>query len=217
MFRIILLLFLSVFCLPACNQYRHMEKIQGGGDCVVKFKPDLHATVYKASVDVVGRHLSGLLIFKQTSDTITHVVFSNEFGFKFFDFEFLNNGVFRVASITPGMDKKAVIKTLKKDFELIMFRNISSSTQKDSIVSFSLRSDSLIYHGYAQQQGINYYITDTACSRLVKMQRASKRKPVAEAFMYMDETGNVPDSISIRHLNFSFSISLKKISALELH
>jgi hypothetical protein len=77
-----------------------------------------------------------------------------------------------------------------------------------------LADSNLVYHGYPQTKGVNYYVTNTRCSQLVKMQRASNKKPVMEAFIYKSSPGNSPDSISIRHLNFNFSISLKKISPL---
>jgi len=48
----------------------------------------------------------------------------------------------------------------------------------------------------------------------VKMQRASDKKPVMEAFFIGNSAGESPDSISIQHLNFNFSIGLKKISAI---
>jgi hypothetical protein len=80
--------------------------------------------------------------------------------------------------------------------------------------SYTLQDSQMLYHAYPQQSGINYYITDNSCRQLVNMQRASKKKPVVEAsfpgFIY----GNEPDSIIIRHLNFNFTISLKKIAGL---
>jgi hypothetical protein len=84
----------------------------------------------------------------------------------------------------------------------------------DSTSSFVLRDSTLEYHAYPQSGGINYYVTDISCMQLVKMQRASKKKPVVEANFPGNIYGNVPDSIKIRHLNFNFTISLKKIPGL---
>jgi hypothetical protein len=205
-FQIRCLIFLSaVFFSLSCSQYGHMRSVQSDADCVQKFKPEFNRALYKTSVDVIGKHISGVLLIKTMPDSSIRIVFSNEMGFSFFDFGFLPNNGFTVYQILPQMNKKALIKTLRKDFELIMFRNMGSPDH------FALADSNLIYHGYRQTNGTNYYITDTLCRQLIKMQRASKKKPVVEAVMIPDKTGNAPESISIRHLNFNFTISLKKI------
>jgi hypothetical protein len=84
----------------------------------------------------------------------------------------------------------------------------------DSSKYYALADSNLVYHAFPQTKGVNYYITDAQCRQLVKMQRASNKKPVMEAVIYRITPGNSHDSISISHLNFNFSISLKKISTL---
>ena len=188
----------------SCNAYRHMEKINSSDECLRQFKPVIGRALYKTSVDVTGKHISGLLLIKTLPDSSIRIAFTNEMGFSFFDFGFLKENEFKVYHIIPQLDKKAVITTLRKDFELVLFRNMPEGNR------ITLQDSSLIYYGFPQAKGVNYYITDSHCSRLVKMQRASKRKPVAEAFMYSN-AASVPDSIFIRHLNFNFSIQLRKI------
>jgi len=209
-FPIRFLISISLTCLNfSCNQYRHMQKIQSDESCLQKFKPDFNHVIYKTSVDVFGKHISGLLIMKFMPDSSTRVVFSNEMGFSFFDFGFLPDSGFKVYQIVPQMNKKGLIKTLRKDFELVMFRNMDVSRY------FALKDSNLIYHAFPQNKGVNYYITESLCRQLIKMQRASNKKPVMEAFMEGGSLGIAPDSISIRHFNFShFSITLKKISPL---
>ena len=100
------------------------------------------------------------------------------------------------------MNKRAVIRTLRKDFELILFRNTHAGKP------YTLLDSGFAYHAYPQSKGINYYITDSSCGRLLRMQRASARKPVMEAIFSRSPEG-IPDSISIRHLNFNFTILLR--------
>jgi hypothetical protein len=207
--RIPNLIFLSVFIfIDSCNSYRHMQKTESRENCVQKFIPQFDRVMYKTSADVQKIRISGLLLIKRMPDSSVRIVFTNESGFPFFDFGFGPDTGFTVYHITPGMDKKYLITTLRKDFELILFRNI------DSTSSFVLRDSQLVYHAYPQSKGINYYVTDIPCRQLVKMQRASKSKPVVEASFPGNINGNVPDSIIIRHLNFNFTISLKKIPGL---
>ncbi len=200
------MLFLS-FCIGmlSCNNYyRNLEKTDLPDSCLLRFRPDIERALYRTSVDIVGKHISGLLLIKTMPDSSIRIAFSNEAGFSFFDFGFLPNNGFKIYQIVPDLNKKAVVKTLRKDFELILFRN------REQTGRFTLRDSTSIYYGYPQSKGVNYYVTDTNCSMLLKMQRASKRKPVMEAALFPGTT-EVPDSISIRHLNFNFAINLKKI------
>jgi hypothetical protein len=141
-------------------------------------------------------------------DSSTRILFTSEMGLSYFDFGFLPEDEFKVYQITPAMNKKALIKTLRKDFELLLFRHMDSSKY------YSLSDSGLIYHAFTQSSGVNYYITDDHCLRLVKMQRASNKKPIMETFIYGSLPGISPDSIVIRHLNFNFTISLKKVTTL---
>jgi hypothetical protein len=208
-FPIRFLIYLSLLSFVfSCNQYRHMKKTPSDGNCIEKFKPGFRHAEYRTSVDVIGKHISGLLLIKYMPDSSTRIVFTNEMGFSFFDFGFSADTGFTVYHIVPQMNKKALIKTLRKDFDLIMFRDLDGKN------SFNLTDSSTIYHGFPQVKGVNYYITDDPCTRLIKMQRSSNKKPIMEARFYDNQSGESPDSISIRHLNFNFSISLKKIRPL---
>ena len=208
-FPIRFLIFLSLFSLNiSCNQYRHLKRTPPDVNCVEKFKPIFLREEYKISVDVVGKHISGLLLIKYMTDSSTRIVFTNELGFSFFDFGFSQDDGFVVFHIVPQLNQPALIKTLRKDFELILFRNM------DRNKSYNLIDSSIVYHAYPQKKGVNYYITDDQCRRLIKMQRSSDKKPVMEALFFDNPPDKSPDSISIRHLNFKFSIYFKKITPI---
>jgi hypothetical protein len=186
-----------------------MHKEQTRENCVLQFKPEFKRAIYKTSADVRKIHISGLLVIKKMPDSSTRIVFTNEMGFLFFEFGFGTDSGFTVFQITPKMDKQYLITTLRKDFELILFRNM------DKTSSYILKDSQLVYHAYPQKSGgINYYITDTACKQLLKMQRASEKKPVVEASFPGNTFSREPDSVLIRHLNFNFTISLKKVPGL---
>ena len=193
-------LLLFIGCSPA---YKQMQALPADGRPLQKFKPAFTVTLYNTKVDVVGNHLSGLLMIKKMADSSTRLVFSNEMGFTFFDFEFTPSGKFKVYSIIDKMNKRAVIKTLRKDFELVLMNNLRNP-------STIRKSNGLLYYVYPQSSGFNYYITDSTNKELVRMERASKRKTVVEAVMKNYIKG-IPDTISITHKNFSFTIGLKRI------
>ena len=119
-------LFLFIGCSPV---YRHMQAATGNINALTKFKPAFTVALYNTQVDVVGNHLSGLLLIKKMPDSSIRMVFSNEIGFKFFDFEFAPDGNFKVYSIIKQMNKKAVLKTLRKDFELILMDHLDSCSR----------------------------------------------------------------------------------------
>ncbi|MEO5893293.1 MAG: hypothetical protein ABIQ31_23785 [Ferruginibacter sp.] len=204
MMRYLLLSSCLAILLGCASAYKHLQPATGDVRNLQQFKPEFSVALYKAGVDVAGNHLGGLLLIKKMPDSSTRLVFSNEIGFKFFDFEFAKDGKFKVFSIMKQMDKKAVIKTLRKDFELVMMEGINDP-------GVLIRKDSgLVYYSYKQSKGYYHYITNKAGGELIRMERASKRKPVMEAIMRNYKNG-IPDTIGITHKNFNFTIGLKHI------
>lgn len=194
-------LLIMLSCSPAHQQ---MQTASADVNLLQKFKPAFTVALYNTTVDVVGNHLSGLLLIKKMPDSSTRIVFSNEMGFSFFDFEFAADGKFKVYSITKQMNKKSVIKTLQHDFELILMNNLDNS--KASVQS----KDGLTYFVFPQTKGFNYYITNQSGNNLVRMERASNKKIIVEAVM-KNYVGGIPDTIGISHKTFEFNIGLKRI------
>ncbi len=209
-FPIRYLIFLSLASLVfSCDPYRHMQKISSDPSCVYSLKPDFNHTMYKTSADVIGKHISGILLIKNMPDSSTRIVFLSETGFSFFDFGFGPDSGFRVYQVTPQMNNSALIKMLRKDFDLLLFRNMNKPG------SYALKDSNQVYHAFPQEEEVNYYITDTLCRKLLKMERVTSKKRVMEAFITTSGKGNPPDSIFlIHHLKVNFTISLKKISPL---
>ena len=198
------LLYISVFFFSACSSsYKALQQTEGEALCVQKFKPQFTTALYTTQVDVVGKHLSGLLIIKTMPDSSTRIVFSNEAGFKFFDFGF-DGKDFKVYYVFSQMDKKAVIKTLRKDFELVLMRHL------DAEKPYVAKEEENVYHIFPDGKDIYYYVTGAGCSNLLRMERGSKRKKVVEAFI-QPGADNMPDSIGIKHHNFNFDIQLKRL------
>ena len=191
--------------LFACSAaYKQMQTAAGDVNRIQKFKPAFSVALYNTHVDVMGNHLSGLLLMKKMPDSTVRMVFSNEIGFKFFDFEFSPNGAFKVYSVIKQMNKRSVLKTLRKDFELILMDRLDSSEVSVRI------NNGLIYYVFPKSKGYYYYITDSTGDKLIRMERASKKKTVVEAIMENYING-IPDSIGISHKTFNFTIGLKRI------
>ena len=199
------LLLSSVFFFAGCSSaYKHLQPASGDPGCLEKFRPRFTTALYSAQVDIVGNHLSGLLVVKTMPDSSVRVVFTSEMGLSLFDFEFAPNGEFKVHHIIKKMNRKAVIKTLRQDFQLILMRQLSAGTPK------IYKSNERIYYAFRHEKGSNYYITDLDCRELVKIEKASKRKAIVVAMM-KDYVNGVPDTIGISHTTFRFTIGLKRL------
>lgn len=204
------LLISLLFVTSACSSsYKHLQKATGDVGCLEKFRPDFSNALYYTQVNVTGKHLSGLLLIKQMPDSSTRMVFSNEAGFKFFDFGFAADGSFKVFYIIDEMDKKAVVTTLRKDFEIVMMHQYN---MRNGYVKHDIDS-AYNYYTFPQEKGYNYYITDTTCGRLIRLERASSKKAVVKIEM-LDYKNGSPDSIGITHTNFNFNIGLKRLEKL---
>jgi hypothetical protein len=202
------LLFISGICIFAAfsscsSAYKGLQRAEGENDCIASFKPVFSRALYNTSVNVVGKHLSGLLIIKTMPDSSVRMVFSNEAGFKFFDFGFKKDD-FTVYYIFEQMNKKPVIKTLRKDFQLVLMTHLQSAD------SYFLQKNDDYYHSFRDGKDYYHYVTDASCTKLLGMERAGRRKKVMEAVM-QDYQNGIPDTIGIKHSNFSFTIELKRI------
>ena len=205
-FRIIYLILSSclLFVASCSPSYKQMQSATADVNVLQKFKPAFTVALYNTTVDVMGNHLSGLLLIKKMPNSSTRMVFSNEMGLGFFDFEFAAGGSFKVYSIIKKLDKRSVIKTLQHDFELVLMNNLDNS--KASVRN----NEGLTYFIFPQTKGFNYYITNQTGDELVRMERASNKKTIVEAVM-KNYINGIPDTIGISHKTFEFNIGLKRI------
>lgn len=77
-------------------------------------------------------------------DSTTRVVFQNEMGFTFFDFEWSKTDSFQVNKVIDQLNKPALIKVLEKDMNLLLMKNINPQTEKifiknEELLSFQFR------------------------------------------------------------------------------
>ncbi|MBK7852220.1 MAG: hypothetical protein IPJ66_14115 [Bacteroidetes bacterium] len=190
--------------ITACTSaYDHLRKTEVVPCPVSTFKPVIPYAVYSTSVDVLNKHLSGLLAVKSIPDSSIYTVFQSEMGLTYFEFEWERNGTFHARNVISKMNRKSVINALRNDFELMLMNNLDTS----NVSTFSDQQD--LYTRYQQGSGFVYRVTDSACTSLKRMESASKRKTIVE--MNMFNTSGIPDSVFISHKNFKFNISLRKI------
>jgi hypothetical protein len=200
-----LLLYSILLILAGCkSDYKLLKPVQTDKACTEKISPKaIETSWFTASIDVIGKHISGLLFIKRMNDQTTRVVFTNEPGVKFFDFEFGPVGQFKAIDVIPQLDKKAVVNTLRKDFDLLLgipFRN--------PLQAWQLGDE--IYYGAVQKKETAYFITDRDCASLQRMELGSKRKKKVTVTLLGSQPGS-PDSVTIHHHTFAMDIVLKKL------
>ena len=200
-----LILSSCLFAIWGCGAvYKQLQPTTGSTAVLQKFKPAFTVALYNTNIDVTGNHLSGLLLIKKMPDSTIRMLFSNEMGFKFFDFGFSAGGGFKVYSIIKKMNKRSVIKTLRKDFELVLMEGLT-----DNVVSIR-RDSAFLYYIFPESKGSKCYVTNNTGDELVRMERASKTRPVVQMIM-KNYVNGIPDTIGITHHNFDFTIGLKRI------
>jgi hypothetical protein len=191
-----------VFILIGCaSDYKGMQRTSTTV-CAALRPVGIERAWYNTKIDVVGKHLSGLLLVKPL-DGGYRIVFTNEAGVTFFDFAFDPSGNFRVVNVIKELDRKEVITLLQKDFALMLglpFRNASYDV--------FLRGNE-VFHGVDQKNETAYFITDKDCASLRRLEWGSARKK--KVTISFEGVPRKPQTIQIRHHTFDMVVSLHQI------
>lgn len=195
-----------ILLLSCCHSdYKSLRPITLKSECHNMQVPSrLYTAWYRATVDVKGHHINGLLLVKELSDTIYRVVFTNDAGLKYFDFSFLNSVEFKVEYIIKELNKKVIIEALRKDFELLLGIPFWNKKFK----SMSLNEE--LYAGFQFNHDKIYLVSDSTNCFVIRRELGSKRikKVTLELF---GNNANLPDSVCIAHHTFDMNIHLSKI------
>jgi hypothetical protein len=154
-------------------------------------------------------NLSGILFLKQLPDNSTRVVFQNQMGMTYFDFEWTKNQEFRVIAIISQMDNAALIKTLQKDFEILLLLHYDP----ERAVAFGAKFDQKVLRAPLEKGWIDYIFSDGQLSRI---QNADEKRVVVD-MQLKGVSNNSPfaASLEINHLRANFKIDLQKIAIIE--
>jgi len=224
MSRLMMRFFLYVsllLSLYSCSG-RPYKELRPGGERVIKaysgLQPGFDKELYRCVVDgkflLKKFHVSGILYLKSFSDTAVRVVFQGEMGNTFFDFGWDHKDSFIVYSIMPQMNKPALIRTLRKDFELLLMKGLSAEYEvyedgaENTWIRYALQSAGQTGRGYA------YYRLNREQDKLAGIENADDKRKVVIMDMTPPVTlGTLPDTMIIRHLRAHFTIDMRKIQA----
>ncbi len=200
-----------ILAASCANPYKGLKQQPSNNKTALAYKPAFQKEVYRCAVN--GRfllkkfHLSGILFFKQMKNGTVHAIFQNEMGFSFFNFEWNDKGEFKVNSIIPQLDKPAIIKTLKKDFNLLLMNELDINLEK----IYKQDRGTAVYYCFSLADGVAYYIADG--EQLVRIENAGKRKKVTTIELKGKHSNKaMPDSVLFRHHKANFTIGLHKMT-----
>ncbi|MEJ1237664.1 hypothetical protein WBG78_06035 [Chryseolinea sp. T2] len=162
------------------------------------------SSLYQASIDVTGHHLSGLLVIKAMPDSSWRAVFTNEAGVKFIDLGLGHDGKVTVHHAIRQLNRKPILITLGKDFALIIGVPFHNSAYSRSVAGDD------VYFGVRQKKESYYFITSKDCASLRRMERGSDTKRVVS----VNVTGTsypTPSQLIIQHHTFDMQIKLNRI------
>lgn len=143
------------------------------------------ATTYKASIDVLKNHLTGLLIVKQTDSVTTHIVFVTELGMKMFDFE-ARDHVLKAVYVFEPLNKPALINALLRNFSNMFLLNAQGhiftecrGRRFDRVVQMRGEKESWYYGGKAGPPGELFPLVQETFYR---GRRSTKTEYVTDSF-----------------------------------
>ena len=115
------------------------------------FDSTFEKALYKGSLDISKHHLSGLFYLKRVSLNSIRILFSNELGMNFFDFE-LKGDEFIVHSCFPSLERASLLKLLEKDFRILLIPDTTVTRMKrgrsrdPELIIFSVKSARGSFH-----------------------------------------------------------------------
>lgn len=198
------LLLSSVLLLAGCciSKYNHLtceKKLITEQDIVPVIKPVV-ALKYKATIDVLKNHLSGLLIVKQTDSLTRHIVFVTELGMKMFDFEAKANEINAVYVFDP-LNKPKLVASLKRNFNNMLLLNAYGNTaMKCNDGVFSIKKDK---HKW-------FYTTLTQNKEVILQETFYKRKRESKIEYVYDSNNKTYSSIKCKQygiIKFYFELN----------
>jgi hypothetical protein len=201
-FLCVSILLIGMGCAPSLPT-RQPAQVEVG--CIQKFKPIFKSDLYNASIDVMGHHISGLVLFKAMPDSSLRVVFTNEAGVKFFDFGFEANGKITTHQVIKKLNKKIVVRTLQSDFGLMLMTKVGKE------IPLAFREGENLKFIFTKNQEADCVVTDAMCITLIRLEKGRDDKPNAIVQLFGGGL-HAPDSILIKHLNFKMNIALKYLA-----
>lgn len=206
------LLLSSVLCLSfvSCriSNYKSIKNCDTITLSEQQLKPVIEkssASKYKTSIDILNKHLSGIVIVKQTDSVTSHVIFVTELGMKMFDFE-MKDSTMKAVYVFEPLNKANLIQTLTQNFKNIFLLNIFNKQ-----VNSCKNKKSLPVFRYSYHKERYFYTTDSL-GVLYLQEKFNKRKKESKiTYKYDFQAKQYAEIKSIQYGIIKIKIELQKI------
>jgi hypothetical protein len=121
----IIFLVLSSLLLSSCayrkfaSQKTTSEQVITSSGLQAIIPPAGQSVKYKANIDILKNHFTGLIVLKQTDQTTKHLVFITELGMRMFDFEIKGDSI-KPVFVFPQLNKPKLVEALVRDFNSML-------------------------------------------------------------------------------------------------
>jgi len=129
------------------------------------FDSSFEKALFKGSLDISKHHLTGLFFLKRVSGNSVRIVFSNEMGMTFFDFEFKGED-FIVHYCFPSLKRASLLKILKNDFRLLLIPDTTVTRMKPG----RSRDPGLLVFRVKSSRGSFQYTVDKDSRKICRIQ-----------------------------------------------
>ncbi len=171
---------------------------------IINLIPFPTSSIYKTDILLGDKNLSGIIVFKNTAPANWRIVFLNELGMKFFDFE-LTKSEFGVIECYEYLNRKKILAVLEQDFRLLL----ESSSDLQLVKNSKLGSETIIIKEQLPQSGMNkyYYLSkNTGLPKKTELMGFWKQKA---SVIFKTYTKNRPDTFAICHNDLKLELHFK--------
>ena len=167
--------------------------------------PNGTSSKFKASIDVLNKHFSGIVVVKQTDSITTHVIFVTELGMKMFDLEKKDTSLNMVYVFEP-MNKPKLINVLKTNFKNMLLMDVYNRNSKTGFSKSKQKTYELI-NGKQKR-----YFLVTASNKLTTQATFLNKKKTSKITYLCDADNTTYSQIkSLQYGLVKIKIELNKI------
>lgn len=187
-----------LICLFGCKSYRVDGELVSKDVEQTLILPYFNETgfeyLYSGKIEAYGNSLSGILVVKKISDSHKRVALLSDFGNTLMDFK-IENGEAEVNYILDDLNKKIIVKKLKKYFELL----VNSNYQVEAIYE---KEGGKIYTSKLQSKRIKLF--ENSDGSIHKLKQVSRLKKKVEINYF--SSSELADSIHFKSNEIPFDM-----------
>jgi Ni,Fe-hydrogenase I large subunit len=150
--------------------------------------------LYSGKIEAYGNALNGILVVKKISDSQKRVALLSDFGNTLMDFK-INNGEVEVKYVLEDLNKKIIVKKLKKYFQLL----VNSNYDVEAIYK---KDGNKIYTSELQSKRVKLF--ENSLGLIQQLKQVSRLKEKVEINYF--SSSNIADSIHFKSNEIPFEM-----------